>query len=374
MELDGLGLAVNRAVVTIVDAYAHSAISPLPPAKVTKLDDEILAETVSAALAELSIAPTFGFAEIEAAQDDFVRTFAFEKLIGANDECAAMKERLEEHAMVRFVGLVCHLLYWDVLRRGPGTASGRAGAAAAKAGAPSAAERAALYAEVLGLHVALQRWPFARRGYLLPVVHLALRCAVERLFCGAYTWFSVGGAAAEDALQRCHAKLGDLLDPQDYHAHLLSTHHRAAGARPLIAPQRTAQLLGRATATSPTFRALYPVPAAPATRRMLLLRERLSSADKPRRARPPYTESVDALPALATTDTIDTPISVAVPADLRSNLLRAVQRSKRRVATPAVAAPSEERAARERRLDAVAQKRIAALRLAHAGDRRATWS
>ena len=105
----------------------------------------------------------------------------------------------------------------------------------------------------------------------MPVLHLALRCAIERLFCGAYRWFAVAGPDAELMLATFHDHLAGLFDPQNYHSQFVSATHgdRFTRASVNLATERAARLRGRTAATSPTLRALYPVPASPRVRKLL---------------------------------------------------------------------------------------------------------
>ena len=97
-------------------------------------------------------------------------------------ELDALRKKLTERSVVRFVGLVCHLLYWSVLRpEFEGLAPPGGGAAAG----PSDKEREALFTEVLSCHAQIHAEMRSSSKHvdtvLAPVLHLALRCAIERL-------------------------------------------------------------------------------------------------------------------------------------------------------------------------------------------------
>ena len=146
------------------------------------------------AAAELLVPPSFGFPEVEMAQESFVRQFAFRRDPGDGagafaqprgippKELDALRKKLTERSVVRFVGLVCHLLYWSVLRpEFEGLAPPGGGAAAG----PSDKEREALFTEVLSCHAQIHAEMRSSSKHvdtvLAPVLHLALRCAIERL-------------------------------------------------------------------------------------------------------------------------------------------------------------------------------------------------
>ena len=242
---------------------------------------------VELAALEVLIPPTFGFPEVEAVQESFVRQFTFKR--EARDyanayaqprgiqprELEALRKKLTERSMVRFVGLVCHLLYWNVLRpefersplggsRGHGAGDG-----------PTEHERATLFTEVLGCHAQIHAEMRSSSKHvdtvLVPVLHLALRCGIERLFTGAYRWFAVAGPDAELMLATFHDHLAGLFDPQNYHSQFVSAAHGDRFTRPAVslATDRAARLRGRTAATSSTLRALYPAPASPRVRKML---------------------------------------------------------------------------------------------------------
>ena len=96
-------------------------------------------------------------------------------------ELDALRKKLTERSVVRFVGLVCHLLYWSVLRpEFEGLAPPGGGAPAG----PSDREREALFTEVLSCHAQIHAEMRSSSKHvdtvLAPVLHLALRCAIER--------------------------------------------------------------------------------------------------------------------------------------------------------------------------------------------------
>ena len=97
-------------------------------------------------------------------------------------ELDALRKKLTERSVVRFVGLVCHLLYWSVLRP---EFEGLAPPGGAAAAGPSDKEREALFTEVLSCHAQIHAEMRSSSKHvdtvLAPVLHLALRCAIERL-------------------------------------------------------------------------------------------------------------------------------------------------------------------------------------------------
>ena len=239
---------------------------------------------VEVAAVELLVPPSFGFPEVEMAQESFVRQFTFKREphdyanayaqprgIPAKD-LEALRRKLTERSVVRFVGLVCHLVYWTVLR--PEFLNLATDDRGAMEG-PSDEEREMLFTEVLSCHAQIHAEMRSSGKHvdsvLAPVLHLALRCAIERLFVGAYRWFTLAGPEGELMLATFHEHLAKLFDPQNYHSQFVSATHgdRFTRAPVDLATDRAARLRGRTAATSPTLRALYPAPASPRVRKLL---------------------------------------------------------------------------------------------------------
>ena len=133
-------------------------------------------------------------AEIEVVQETFVREFNGDAVSGPDAErpylprdLDVLRRKLAERTMVRLVGLSCHLVYWNVIR--PPFERTHPHRAASHQG-PTDKEKAQLFTEALSchgqLHAELTAVAARVDTMLMPVVHLALRCAIERVFVRAF--------------------------------------------------------------------------------------------------------------------------------------------------------------------------------------------